>query len=104
MTLEAYEGNTGSLVVSPAQEVALRIVADHSSFLLQHLHFGDGDRLRDGTVDQKDRETLRGRYIVRVRWDDVKGWNAEPRRQVDHLILYNRLTESCIGWYFHWVR
>ncbi|KAI0783672.1 6-phosphofructokinase [Abortiporus biennis] len=44
-----------------------------------NLRFGDGDLLRDGTSDhpQPGQRTLKGRYIVRVGWDDVRGWFAQ---------------------------
>ncbi|KAG1733599.1 phosphofructokinase domain-containing protein [Suillus paluster] len=45
--------------------------------LMQNLRFGDGDLLRDGTGDHHHGRTLKGRYIVRVGWDDVRGWFAE---------------------------
>jgi hypothetical protein len=41
------------------------------------LRFGDGALLRDGTGDNTGGRTLKGRYIVRVGWDDVRGWFAE---------------------------
>lgn len=44
---------------------------------LQNLRFGDGDLLRDGTSEYVGGRTLKGRYIVRVGWDDVRGWFAE---------------------------
>ena len=42
-----------------------------------NLRYGDGELLRDGTGDHAGGRTLRGRYIVRVGWDDVRGWFAE---------------------------
>src|ERR1700677_3879087 len=38
---------------------------------IQNLRFGDGALLRDGTGDHPGGRTLKGRYIVRVGWDDV---------------------------------
>jgi 6-phosphofructokinase 1 len=57
--------------------------------LLHNLRFGDGQLLRDGTGDyetsERDGRTLKGRYIVRVGWDDVRGWFAEVWfASVDH--------------------
>ena len=41
----------------------------------QNLRFGDGRLLRDGTADFiSEGRSLQGRYIVRVGWDDVRGW------------------------------
>lgn len=44
---------------------------------VHNLRFGDGELLRDGTGDHPMGRTLKGRYIVRVGWDDVRGWFAE---------------------------
>lgn len=41
------------------------------------MRFGDGAQLRDGTGDHARGRTLKGRYIVKVGWDDVRGWFAE---------------------------
>jgi 6-phosphofructokinase 1 len=46
---------------------------------INNLRFGDGALLRDGTGDNTGGRTLKGRYIVRVGWDDVRGWFAEVR-------------------------
>ena len=51
---------------------------DVSSFI-SSLRFGDGDILKDGTGDYVGGRTLKGRYIVKVGWDDVRGWFAEVR-------------------------
>ncbi|KAF8962748.1 6-phosphofructokinase [Flammula alnicola] len=45
--------------------------------LLHNLRFGDGDLLRDRTSEYAGGRTLKGRYIVRVGWDDVRGWFSE---------------------------
>ena len=47
--------------------------------LLHNLRFGDGDLLRDGTSEYVGGRTLKGRHIVRVGWDDVRGWFSEVR-------------------------
>jgi 6-phosphofructokinase 1 len=44
---------------------------------IENLRFGDGALLRDGTGDFPGRRSLKGRYIVRVGWDDVRGWLGE---------------------------
>ena len=51
---------------------------------IANLRFGYGPLLRDGEADCEDEvermstdRTLKGRYIVRVGWDDVRGWMAE---------------------------
>ncbi|THG96808.1 hypothetical protein EW026_g5093 [Hermanssonia centrifuga] len=41
---------------------------------IHNLRFGDGELLKDGTSDHPTGRTLKGRYIVRVGWDDVRGW------------------------------
>jgi len=50
---------------------------DPDKNLLHNLRFGDGDLLKDGTSEWVGGRTLKGRYIVRVGWDDVRGWFAE---------------------------
>lgn len=45
--------------------------------LLHNLRFGDGDLLKDGSSESVGGRTLDGRYIVRVGWDDVRGWFSE---------------------------
>jgi 6-phosphofructokinase 1 len=47
------------------------------SNIIHSLRFGDGGLLKDGTGDNLGGRTLKGRYIVRVGWDDVRGWFAE---------------------------
>ncbi|KAJ3573647.1 hypothetical protein NP233_g2299 [Leucocoprinus birnbaumii] len=45
--------------------------------LIHNLRFGDGDLLKDGTSEYVGGRTLKGRYIVRVGWDDVRGWYSQ---------------------------
>ncbi|TFK28096.1 6-phosphofructokinase [Coprinopsis marcescibilis] len=45
--------------------------------LLENLRFGDGELLKDGTSEFVGGRTLKGRYIVRVGWDDVRGWFSQ---------------------------
>lgn len=45
--------------------------------LIRNLRFGDGDLLRDGTSEYVGGRTLKGRYIVRVGWDDVRGFFSQ---------------------------
>ncbi|KAF7327704.1 ATP-dependent 6-phosphofructokinase [Mycena kentingensis (nom. inval.)] len=45
--------------------------------IIDNLRFGDGQLLKDGTGDYASGRTLKGRYIVRVGWDDVRGWFTE---------------------------
>lgn len=50
--------------------------------LVNNLRFGDGNLLREGEGDSNDHHggrSLKGRYIIRVGWDDVRGWFAEVR-------------------------
>ncbi|KIJ10708.1 6-phosphofructokinase [Paxillus involutus ATCC 200175] len=47
------------------------------STIFENLRFGDGDLLRDGTLDHPNGRSLKGRYIVRAGFDDVRGWFAE---------------------------
>jgi len=73
------------------------IAAAPDQNLLHNLRFGDGDLLRDGTSEYAmGGRTLKGRYIVRVGWDDVRGWFSE----VSHY-LYIRLWIEILhlGWH-----
>ncbi|KAI0833516.1 6-phosphofructokinase [Trametes gibbosa] len=84
---EGYEGlvrgNTEGQSHRPAQSVdkgsaSPRIRHNENADDFAHnLRFGDGELLKDGTGDHLGGRTLRGRYIVRVGWDDVRGWFAE---------------------------
>lgn len=59
---------------------AAREVDDDS--IVHNLRFGDGLLLKEGegdAVDHPGGRSLKGRYIIRVGWDDVRGWFAEVR-------------------------
>lgn len=71
---EAYVPHAELDTTAPAE------VRDPS--FIQNLRFGDGELLRDGTGDYPGGRSLKGRYIVRVGWDDVRGWFAEVRRTI----------------------
>ncbi|TFY75434.1 hypothetical protein EWM64_g8579 [Hericium alpestre] len=77
---EGYEGlvrgNTAEAPPSPDLKPAHQVHVQDSPFL-HNLRFGDGKLLRDGTGDHPGGRSLKGRYIVRVGWDDVMGWFAE---------------------------
>ena len=45
--------------------------------LLHNWRFGDGDLLKDGASEVAGGRSLKGRYIVRVGWDDVRGWFSQ---------------------------
>lgn len=45
--------------------------------LLHNLRFGDGELLRDGASEVVGGRSLKGRYIVRVGWDDCRGWFSQ---------------------------
>ncbi|KAF9069242.1 6-phosphofructokinase [Rhodocollybia butyracea] len=83
---EGYEGlvrgNTEAVAEQSLDETPIDLpdtssTTDGSTNLVQNLRFGDGDLLRDGTGDHPGTRSLKGRYIVRVGFDDVKGWFAE---------------------------
>lgn len=71
------------------------------SAVVNNLRFGFGALLKNGEGDtdeiNPDGKTLKGRYIVRVGWDDVRGWMGEVSDRS------SRLRDSLfiiIGWYF----
>ncbi|KAI5828599.1 6-phosphofructokinase [Schizophyllum commune Tattone D] len=72
---EELHGHTSYESPAPKLPVLPDIPAD--SKILANLRFGDGPLLRDGTADLASGRTLKGRYIVRAGWDDVRGWFAE---------------------------
>ncbi|KAI0749787.1 6-phosphofructokinase [Daedaleopsis nitida] len=51
--------------------------AQGAESFIHNLRYGDGELLKDGTGDHPSGRTLKGRYIVRVGWDDVRGWFSE---------------------------
>jgi len=83
---EGYEGlvrgNSDDQRVDPVtleqiiQKPSL-IQNDPDNNLIHNLRFGDGDLLKEGTSEWVGGRSLKGRYIVRVGWDDVRGWFAE---------------------------
>lgn len=82
---EGYEGLVRGN--KDAVDEGLDAVAPPSSArdsFIANLRFGYGPLLRDGEADCEDEvermttgRTLKGRYIVRVGWDDVRGWMGE---------------------------
>jgi 6-phosphofructokinase 1 len=71
-----------------------------SSAILHNLRFGDGAQLKDGTGDYPGRRSLKGRYIVRVGWDDVRGWFAEVF--LNSIYLGKLLIYISLGRHSHW--
>jgi 6-phosphofructokinase 1 len=67
----------GTQMQKPQLAQSLDDVKISDPSFIQNLRFGDGALLRDGTGDHPSGRTLKGRYIVRVGWDDVRGWFAE---------------------------
>jgi 6-phosphofructokinase 1 len=61
--------------------------AEHSpdQNLTHNLRFGDGELLKDGTAEYVGGRTLKGRYILRVGWDDVRGWYSQVGDKGTHL-------------------
>ncbi|KAF9267703.1 6-phosphofructokinase [Marasmius fiardii PR-910] len=80
---EGYEGlvrgngEASSYKKAPPAFPHLPPQTDGDINLIHNLRFGDGQLLRDGTGDDSRGRTLKGRYIVRVGWDDVRGWFSE---------------------------
>ena len=84
---EGYEGlvrgntdpPTTSTLDDPVADPSARqrVRGGKATNFIANLRFGDGDLLRDGTGDHCSGQTLKGRYIVRAGWDDVRGWAAE---------------------------
>lgn len=75
---EGYEGLVrGNAEDHKAEKVSLpphtQVHIKDESFV-HNLRFGDGELLKDGTSDHPTGRSLIGRHIVRVGWDDVRGW------------------------------
>ncbi|TFK40320.1 6-phosphofructokinase [Crucibulum laeve] len=74
------QATTQATVAEVQNEVANQPIlaqTDSDKNLLHNLRFGDGELLKDGTSEYVGGRTLKGRYIVRVGWDDVRGWFAQ---------------------------
>ncbi|KIJ52636.1 hypothetical protein M422DRAFT_26205 [Sphaerobolus stellatus SS14] len=86
---EGYEGLVRGNVEAceqsrptPIQEVVELNHPEANSDVLHNLRFGFGGLLKNGEGDidthlDPNAKTLKGRYIVRVGWDDVRGWLSE---------------------------
>ncbi|KAF8206428.1 phosphofructokinase domain-containing protein [Mycena galopus ATCC 62051] len=80
---EGYEGlvrGNAEAEANPAYPPSTAHRADFplaATNIIDNLRFGDGELLKDGTGDTALGRTLKGRYIVRVGWDDVRGWFTE---------------------------
>lgn len=91
---EGYEGlvrgNSDEAVAVVAAENPLHsLPIDQTVALIHNLRFGDGQLLRDGVGDYTTSgRTLRGRYIVRVGWDDVRGWFSEVCKSSFALVAF----------------
>ncbi|OSX57768.1 hypothetical protein POSPLADRAFT_1185736 [Postia placenta MAD-698-R-SB12] len=73
---EGYEGLVRGNAHETQEVKDARASKDEAGFV-HNLRFGDGELLKDGTGDFISGRTMRGRYIVRVGWDDVRGWFGE---------------------------
>ena len=68
---------------------------------LKTLRFGDGTLLRDGTFDHSGGRSLKGRYIIRVGWDDVRGWMPQVSPSPPFpLPPREEIYASALGWNF----
>lgn len=64
---------------SPGYQTPPHVIPDHQG-VEANLRFGYGPLLRDWEGDSNetaDGKSLKGRYIVKVGWDDVRGWMGE---------------------------
>ena len=56
--------------------------------LLHNLRFGDGDLFKDGAGEVVGGRSLKGRYIVRVGWDDIRGWYSQVGKKLCVLMSF----------------
>ena len=68
---------------------------------LKTLRFGDGTLLRDGTFDHSGGRSLKGRYIIRVGWDDVRGWMPQVGLSSLDLRREKEADTETLGWNFN---
>lgn len=73
--------------VPPPAPMKDDLVSKDGTSIANDLRFGDGSLLRDGACDYAGGRTLNGRYIVRVGFDDVRGWFAEVRLDLFFCVL-----------------
>ncbi|PCH42160.1 6-phosphofructokinase [Wolfiporia cocos MD-104 SS10] len=96
---EGYEGLVRGNAHETPEVRDARAHEDDAGFV-RNLRFGDGELLKDGTGDYIGGRTLRNRYIVRVGWDDVRGWFGEggtligTARSVDFRTTEGRQTAA----------
>jgi 6-phosphofructokinase 1 len=109
---EGYEGLVRGNIEKKDQEVSTDAIKevqpedDHvkelpnqpETNLLHNLRFGDGDLLKDGAIEVVGGRSLKGRYIVRVGWDDVRGWFSQVgiKLYVSHVFYW---FDAFLGWY-----
>jgi hypothetical protein len=100
---EGYEGlvrgnaDAEEAPSSNAPELATTLdVEIRNPAFIKNLRFGDGALLRDGTGDNTGGRTLKGRYIVRVGWDDVRGWFAEVRAPLSPPFFPSIIAQICV--------
>ena len=86
---EGYEGlvlgNSGESCSRPSDPSDFQGDVEKDALLnlpiVKHLRFGDGELLMSGQSDAhlhgSSGRTLKGRYIIQVGWDDVRGWLGE---------------------------
>jgi hypothetical protein len=72
--------------------------------VLNNLRFGFGALLKNGEGDTDESKhpegkTLKGRYIVRVGWDDVRGWMGEVSHWLHERDTLLTLTGRNRDWY-----
>lgn len=86
---EGYEGLVRGNAEAPKRKVVFnddqQQQGDDSAEdkLINNLRFGDGRLLKEGegdAIDHPGGRSLKGRYIIRVGWDDVRAWFAEVRQ------------------------
>ena len=102
---EGYEGlvrgnQEGHHFKHLVPKLAGHVISAADPSLVHNLRFGDGELLKDGTGDHQGGRSLKGRYIVRVGWDDVRGWFSEVSFRIQ--IKSDNILCDIIGWNFDW--
>jgi 6-phosphofructokinase 1 len=101
---EGYEGlvkgNADASISTPNSGAVTPPTPEHHG-VEANLRFGYGSLLKDGEGDAVEipgTKSLKGRYIVRVGWDDVRGWMGEvsiyyPSTTI-HSFIVDRVAQS----------
>ena len=107
---EGYEGLVRGNIEGPKRKVTFdedvrkqQAEEEVEDKLINNLRFGDGNLLKEGEgdamdgVDHPGGRSLKGRYIIRVGWDDVRAWFSEVCTRRTTCILCTNVLIELLG-------